>query len=77
MANGQPRTNTAKSKGEDLPELGDSALSVKKRSTLLSGLPEVQNLDQAMKNTDFRPKDMSVRRSRILESIDMTSFSFE
>ena len=34
-------------------------------------VPDLVNLDKPMQITDFRPKDMTVRRSRILQSIDM------
>ena len=39
----------------------------------LSGpLRDSLNLDKPMLTTDFRPKDMTVRRSRILQSIDLS-----
>ena len=56
-----------------LPDIHEAETPEKKsgqKLTILSGGAEL--LNGPLTQTDFRPKDMSVRRSRILESIDCT-----
>ena len=58
---------------EKLPILSESPDKMRQGQvlTILTGEGSLP-LNEPMEKTDFRPKEMSLRRSRILESIDPT-----